>query len=392
MMLLRPVWPSLILLVLAMAAAPARACDTPVFRVAMFDDRWSPKLYKFCLLRDRQLPEYEQKLLDGFDALLARHQGHVNGVLEVRHPGKLEVGQLRELLQARRMPVMPHLVVQHPPENRISSNVWAGPWRDAPLQALLESPARAAISKRLLAGETGVWVLIESGNQEKDDAAFGRLSKELKHLAATLGLPEPGPGGKKIKTPQGAPPARIAFSVLRLSRSNEAERLFVGMLLGLEEDLDRYASEPIAFAIFGRGAALQPLIGKGITPANIGNDVRYLIGPCICEEKELNPIKDLLMIADWETGSQLPNLTGFFPQTPVVAPPVKQETLSGPLPQPVPPVSPPSQTVPDSPTNTAPGYAGRDGWLLQSVGVGLGIGLAVVIGAGLVVVVRKKRF
>jgi hypothetical protein len=387
MMLLRAGGLSVIVLVLAMPVA-VRACDTPVFRVAMFDERWSPKPYKFCLLRDRPLPEYEQKLLDGFDALLAKQQGHVNGVIEVRHPGKVEIGQLRELLQARRMPPMPHVVVQHPPENRIVNNVWAGPWRDAPLRGLLESPARAAISKRLLAGETAVWVLIESGNQEKDDAAFARLSKELKHLAATLVLPEPGPGGKKIKIPQGAPPARIAFSVLRLSRTDEVERLFVAMLLALEDDLDRYASEPIVFAVFGRGAALEPLIGKGITPANISKDVRYLIGPCICEEKELNPVKDLLMIADWETGSQLPNLTGFFPQTPGV----KQETQSGPLPQPGQSPSPPSQTVPDSPAKTTPASAGRDGWLLQGVAVGLGIGLVVVIGAGLVVVVRKKRF
>jgi hypothetical protein len=334
------------------------------------------------------LPAIEQKLLDGFNNFLEKHQGHANCTLEVLEPGKQKVADLREVWQVRRPPALPHLLVRYPSQNRIDAHFWAGPWKDAPLERLLESPARREIGKRLLAGETVVWLLIESGNLAKDDGAAGILAKELKELETTLKLPEAGPGGKKIAIPAWAPQAKIAFSVLRLSRLDAAEKWLVAMLLGLEEDLERYATEPIVFPVFGRGATLEPLIGKGISPNNISKAVRYLAGPCTCEEKENNPVKDLLMVADWETGSDLPNLTGLVQRTPVESPGIMDKTPT----KLAAPVSGPTE-VPGpgaTPASTPPAPLGRDDGLVDRVLIALGIGIAVVIGAGLTVFIRKK--
>jgi len=157
----------------------------------------------------------------------------------------------------------------------------------------------------------------------------------------------------------------------------------------LENDLERYAAEPMAFPIFGRGATLEPLIGKGITPHNINKAVRYLAGPCTCEEKENNPVKDLLMVADWETGSDLPNLMGLVQRTPAESSGVADKTPTGSA---QPALVPSAVSGPaDARANTPPSPSLRDNGLVDRVLVALSFGLAVVIAVGLIVFIKKKR-
>jgi len=53
--------------------------------------------------------------------------------------------------------------------------------------------------------------------------------------------------------------------------------------------------------VFGRGRALDPLAGEDINEANISRAARFLVGPCSCQAKALNPGHDLLMRTDWES-------------------------------------------------------------------------------------------
>jgi hypothetical protein len=362
-------------------AAPAGACDTPVFRVAMFDPRWRPHAYEVTIIRDGKLPRAEQKILERLDDFLDRHAGSVNYALEVVDLAKQQPADLRDLLKVRRpRAAWPQLVLSYPALSRVDANLWVGPVKDAPLYDLLESPMRREIARRLVSGETAVWVLIESGNKARDDAAFALLSGELKELQTTLKLPEIGPGGKKIPIPEWAPPARVAFSVLRLPRTDPAERWFVAMLLGLESDLDSYASQPIVFTVFGRGNTLEPLVGKGITAHNIGKAVAYLTGPCICEDKAANPVKDLLMIADWEDGRTSPSAADWF--TPGAAGSSEPQAPAD--------ASQPTVTDTSAPADR-PGATERDAWLLQGMWLGVGLGLLAITAIGLLVVARRKR-
>lgn len=109
---------------------------------------------------------------------------------------------------------------------------------------------------------------------------------------------------------------KLAFSMVRLSRTDPEEEVFARMLLGSEEDL-RDTKEPMAFPIFGRGRALFGLVGKGINSETIEEACSFLIGPCSCVVKEMNPGLDLLMTADWDGAvaaqsapRELPELTG----------------------------------------------------------------------------------
>jgi hypothetical protein len=385
----RTAWVALVLL--AAIATPVCACDTPVFRVALFDPRWRPHPYEFTIIRDGKLPRTEQKILHRLDGFLDKHSGNVNYTLDVVELAKQKPVDLRDLCKVRRLPgAWPQLVVSYPALSRIDANLWAGPLREAPVDELLSSPARTEVAKRVLAGETAVWVLIESGNQDRDDTAFAVLSKELKKLEANLKLPEPGPGGKKIAIPDWAPEARIAFSALRLSRTDPAERWLVAMLLGLESDLDRYAAQPIAFAVFGRGNVLEPLIGKGITPGNIARAMAYIAGPCTCEDKAANPVKDLLMVADWEHGRTPPATAPWF-GTGEAAPPwepaVPGTTKPGAdLPTTAPP---PAQSGMSPSAQDGEETAGSEPWLPPGAWVGLG-GLAVIGAFAVMAAVRRK--
>ena len=53
------------------------------------------------------------------------------------------------------------------------------------------------------------------------------------------------------------------------------------------------------FAVFGRGRALPPFVGKGITRDNLLECVYFLTGTCSCTVKDQNPGMDLLFASDW---------------------------------------------------------------------------------------------
>jgi hypothetical protein len=194
--------------------------------------------------------------------------------------------------------------------------VWTGPADAAHWQSLVDSPARSELSRRLLAGESAVWLLLESGDVAKDSSAAAVLEQALQAAQAELKLPEgvvtpaqldePGRKGSPADVLHSDLPLRLVFSVLRLARDDPAEAVLRAMLMKVEPDLADYAGEPMVFAVFGRGRALEPLIGRGIHADNLREAASYLCGACSCEIKEQNPGMDLLLTADWTPVDQAP--------------------------------------------------------------------------------------
>jgi hypothetical protein len=310
--------------VLLAAAGAVEACSVPVFRVALLDRRWRPEPYEFTLFHKGPLTAADQAILKGFNDYLDKNESHVNCVLEVIDLDKTTDKDTLELFKQQGDVPLPYLVVRHPDAQDVKPNLWSGPLQEAPLRALFESTARAELGKRLLAGESAVWVLIECGDQAKDQAAHNLLTKQLRELERTLTLPEPKEEDIKRLQRPNAPPLKLAFSTLRLSRTGPAEKWLVEMLLGMEGDL-KAAREPIVFPVYGRGVALYALVGKGINAEQIAKAAEFLVGECSCEVRRLNPGKDLLMTAAWETGEELPAVANllYAPAAPAPAPKTK---------------------------------------------------------------------
>jgi hypothetical protein len=60
----------------------------------------------------------------------------------------------------------------------------------------------------------------------------------------------------------------------------------------------------VLFAIYGRGRAMPPGIGKEVTDESLTGLLCFLAGQCSCTIKDQNPGLDLLMRWDWEVAAE----------------------------------------------------------------------------------------
>ncbi len=277
----------------------ASACSVPVFRYAL--ELWAPDPFPVTLFHQGELTEAEQELVEQLNAAADQKEinlrvelADINGDIE---PEPLAVWESLEIGELER----PLLVLQTPTRRGPSALVLTLDLTIENVEQLLDSPAREEIRKRILKGDSVVWVLLESGQAEKDDKAFATLSSQLLRLQETLELPELAAEDVGSLSPD-ADPLKLAFSALRVQRDDPAERALVEMLLTVEPDLQdpEFAEQPIVFPIFGRGRALYALVGDGITPFTIEEAARYLTGACQCTVKAENPGADLVFAVDWD--------------------------------------------------------------------------------------------
>ena len=198
-------------------------------------------------------------------------------------------------------PEPPCLVLGYPAGLGKRPAVTAFPLTRENIDKLVDSPVRRKTAQKIMGGASAVWIFLESGDKDRDQNAYALIEKELKKLESTLELPGPLAGneaGQPVSTAAG-PDVRIDFPIVRLSRTDPAERTLIKMLVHSEPDLMEYYGEPMAFPVYGRGRALYALVGAGITRENIEKACRFLIGACSCEVKALNPGVDLLIASDW---------------------------------------------------------------------------------------------
>lgn len=319
----RPVRNVLAAAIVLSAVAVAQACNVPVFRFAL--EHWRPDAYRMTVFHRGPLSEKDRALLLDLETQQGKSQLPVNLVVKTLDVSALDDDADRKLFETLGNPELPWFFVQYPAHLQISAPVWSGALSRDVIGRLSDSPLRQELVRRLIAGQTAVWLLLECGQATKDDAAARLVEEQIKKLVQELKLPEltDAPDDKLLtKTP-----LEVAFSLLRVPRS-DAEQPLVKMLLHSEPDLPE-RSDPMVFPVFGRGRALLPLVGAGVTAENIRDSASFLVGACSCEVKEQNPGFDLLLSADWESmltesGVPLPD-TAASPG--VTSPGTPQETV-----------------------------------------------------------------
>ena len=277
---------------LLLAGEMASACNVPVFRYAL--ERWRVDRYRVVLFHRGPLAETDKDLIapwvPGPDFDTHGFEFRAVDVEAITDPAD------RQLLASLGNSSLPTLVVQYPERLGVEPPIRTTPFNRAEVAALTDSPVRKELVRRLVEGQSAVWLLLECGDRDQDEAASELLHGELKRLERELKLPELTDDPADIL--QAGPPLRVAFSVLRVPRS-EDEGLLIDMLLHSEDDLAE-RSVPLVFPVFGRGRALFPIVGAGITAANIDDYGAFLVGACSCEVKDLNPGFDLLLSANWD--------------------------------------------------------------------------------------------
>jgi len=303
--------------VLLVAAGAGWACSVPVYRYAL--ERWRVDPYEIHVFYRGDLAEgHKQALKRLQDASVEeRPDGVIDLWLTDLSKGEPE-GEAAKVWQEHASAAKtPWLVVRYPRVFGIPIDTWAGPLSPEAVGRLLDSPTRRQVAKRLLEGETAVFVFLESGDAKKDEAVVQRLSKDLKRMEELIEPPIPPDGvwGDPIYDTEGVPELKIAFSIVRLSRDDPAERAFREMLLGCEPGL-KHETGPMAFPIFGRGRVLCALVGEGISKLNVEEVCGFVASPCSCIVKYQNPGVDMLMDVRWDAA-----LMGEASAIPEVVPP-----------------------------------------------------------------------
>jgi hypothetical protein len=286
-----------------------KACNVPVFRYAL--ERWHPDAYQVFIFFDNPIEqnalELLQKQATGEDSLsnFTFHLIDLRTEAGQKAAAKHEVGQL------------PWLQVFYPANAQVRGLVWQARFNPDNVRLLLHSSARDKLANELLAGTAAVWILLQSGQPDKDKGASQTLQRNLVRASQELKIPSTGIDidGNPIEVSDFRA-YDVKFNMIEISRHSTEEVLLVSTLLGSEPDLE-FLDAPMAFPVFGRGRSLYAIVGAGINDKVIMEACQSIINWCSCEIKALNPGLDLLMSVDWSdpAGGQmvkevLPPLTG----------------------------------------------------------------------------------
>jgi len=278
--------------VCALSVGNGRACDVPVFRYAL--EEWPSDLYSVTVFHRGALSVDQEAVVKALQS--ASDDGIVNlEVALVDVTGTL-TDAAENLWKAQTNSALPLVVVQYPAITRLEAIADTGPLTAAFAKQLLDSPVRREVRQRILRGESIVWVLLESGNKASDDAVAGLLRRESNRLAGLLELP---PVDSTDPRTDENVSLKIAFSLVRLSRTDPAEQLLVHQLVNINPQFAE-AKEPLVFPVFGRGRALCGLGKDELNPEDLEDVATFLTGSCSCEVKAMNPGLDLLIAADWD--------------------------------------------------------------------------------------------
>ena len=262
-------------------AAPAAACDVPVFRYAL--ERWPADDYDLVVFSSG---EPDAKLRGALARLEEARAAGTNITVHIAEPSVSDEGSA--VLSCRR-PGGPPLVL------------WSGALTPESADAIVDSPARERIAELLTGGVSAVWVLLQCGDAERDERARALLVPEL---ARAPEMAERMEGSARFYAPAAdgeGPALRLDFPLVVVPAADADEELLRAVLRASEPDLlAGYASEPAVFPVFGRGRVLYALVGKGINAPNVRGACAFLAGPCACEIKDSSRGLDLLIQARWD--------------------------------------------------------------------------------------------
>lgn len=290
---------------IVMTTATAMACQVPVFRFAL--ERWAADRYKLTVLHAGPMTDAEKQKIDRLRH--ADHQSSVSAnfavaVIDVNETGDINKNddkKMRELWAQNPHAGQPIVVSTYPKNAQEVPDRTIGikPLSEFSVEQLLDSPARQELVKRMIDGDSAVWIFLTSGNEEEDDAALQVLRQQIARNEMELELPpQEEIEADEFFNAKTKIELRLSFSIVTVDRNDPKESFLVQMLLGSEPDLQSL-DEPMAFPVLGRGRVLWALVGKGINESTISSAARFIVGPCSCQVKEQNPGFDLLLATDW---------------------------------------------------------------------------------------------
>jgi hypothetical protein len=277
--------------ILLWSSSIAFSCLVPVFQYAL--ESWPNTPYSIYIFnKGPSLPE-AQFILKSFHDQMAFETPPVF-LNEVDLSGKVDP-EYNEIWAPHQNQQTPWVVVK----DGYKEKFWSGPLIKEEIEALTDSPLRREIVKRIANGDSGVWLLLESGNVEKDNNAEKILNAQIAEFKS--GLPKELPPQEQVAPPpgDGSVVFKTAFSTIRVKREDPAERFFMKMLFGIEPAV-LGSKGPLLFLIYGRGRGIFVTGLEEINKTEISNALYIITGDCSCIIKASKPGKELLFCVDWK--------------------------------------------------------------------------------------------
>ena len=284
-----------IALSICLSATMAFACNVPVFRYAL--ERWKPDLCEVIVFHDGKLTDFQEQQLQKLEKEASDKGGSANAEVRrspVGHDTDRKRKDLWATFQDQPHVTLPYVVIRNSLGNGEVVNHWHGTLETASKANLFQSPIRRELSKRLLAGDSVVWLMLQSKDSVKNDSIRRLLTKELDRLSKKLELPDGiGLPGSEL---YAEVPLFLKFTILEIDPKDVQEQVLVKLMSGFEPDSQ---DEPLLAPVFGRGRALEVIPAKQVDAGLIEDLTMFLCGACSCQVKERNPGFDLLLSTNW---------------------------------------------------------------------------------------------
>ncbi len=153
---------------IAVWATDLDACSTPVFRYAL--ERWPADYFPAVVFHRGELSAEHKRVVE-IIRKAASEDGANIGVYDVDLDKKLDKGTT-ELWERHKSLDLPAMVVTYSlpysgrgrpryPDDPFPPTFWTGEITEANARALVDSPIRKEIARRILAGDSAVWVVVE---------------------------------------------------------------------------------------------------------------------------------------------------------------------------------------------------------------------------------------
>ncbi len=283
----------------------ALACNIPVFRYAL--ERWRPDPCQIVVFHAGPLSQEEAQAIgsklpqrvEGYGSKSMGNESDLLGRVSFAEVDTLEGEHkiLWDRLTDRIEPKLPYMVVRGSFGPSKWLNVWEGMPNDLPNANLFDSPARKELSRRLLSGDSVVWVLLTGKDEEKNQKARKLLNEELPKIADEIQLPEGiGLPGSELYSEV---PLLVKFSVLEIEKQDKKESFLVNLFSKIRSE-EAAGGEPLVVPVFGRGRALEVIPAAELNPRLMTDLTLFLSGACSCQVKDQNPGFDLLINCDWK--------------------------------------------------------------------------------------------
>lgn len=296
------VWLTSTCLAVVATLSSASACETPVYRYAMY--RWQPAPYEVYFFHDQPAGESDQQVQD---LLIEAERGDAAraniALIPVNVSEDPELASVppdvKKAWTERNNKQMPSYFISTPYGVGLSFEQLD----EAKVKSLIDSPARKSLAAQLETGKLGVFVMLsgkDDAENKSTESILNGLVEEVQEGKVSLYV---SPTDEPVSDDSATKP-NFDIGLIQLDRESKEEQWFVSSLLAMEPDLVE-EERPMVFLVYGRARALLPYIGKGITRENLIREIEFISGACSCTVKEQNPGVDLLVKYDWESAAAM---------------------------------------------------------------------------------------